>query len=102
MHLLKYTNNDEFSLIEFLKGDIPRYTILSHRWDREEVTLKNLTNGTGKNKAGYSKIQFCEEQARHNGLQYFWVDTCYINKFNTVELAKAINLMFRWYQNATR
>ena len=70
MRLLKYNDDDEFSLIEFLEGDIPQYAILSHRWEGEEVTLKNLTEGTGKKMAGYGKIQFCGEQARHDNLQY--------------------------------
>jgi hypothetical protein len=64
--------------------------------------LADLTDGTGKKMAGYSKIQFCGEQAKRDGLQYFWVDTCCINKSNSTELAEAINSMFRWYQNATK
>jgi len=52
--------------------------------------------------AGYGKIQFCGEQARRDGFQYFWVDTCYIDKSNAVELQEAITSMFRWYQNAVK
>lgn len=66
------------------------------------MTLKNLTDGTGKNMAGYGKMQFCGEQARRDGLQYLWVDTCCIDKSNAVELQEAINSMFRWYQNALK
>jgi hypothetical protein len=33
-----------------------------------------MTNSTSKDKAGYEKIRFCGEQARQDGLQYFWVD----------------------------
>jgi hypothetical protein len=53
-------------------------------------------------KAGWKKIEFCAKQAAADGLQYFWVDTCCIDKKNAVELGAAINSMFRWYQNATR
>jgi len=53
-------------------------------------------------KAGYEKIQFCGEQARRDGLQYFWVDTCCINKSSSAELTEAINSMFRWYREATK
>jgi len=102
MRLLKYTGDGEFSLNEFFEADIPRYAILSHRWEAEEVTLKNLTDGTGKKMAGYGKIQFCGEQARRDGLKYFWVDTCCIDKSNSTELAEAINSMFRWYRDATK
>jgi hypothetical protein len=103
MRLLQYNNDGDFSLTEFFEGDIlKKYAILSHRWGAEEVTFKDLTDGTSKGKAGYGKIQFCGEQARRNGLQYFWVDTCCIDKSNAVELQEAINSMFRWYQYATK
>jgi hypothetical protein len=59
-------------------------------------------DGTGQGKAGYRKIQFCGERARRDGLQYFWVDICCIDKSNSTKLAKAINSMFRWYQNAAK
>ncbi|KAH8591892.1 quinon protein alcohol dehydrogenase-like superfamily [Bisporella sp. PMI_857] len=103
MRLLQYNKNGDFSLIEFFEGDIPKkYAILSHRWGAEEVTFKDLTDGTSKSKAGYDKIQFCGEQARRDHLQYFWVDTCCIDKSNSVELQEAINSMFRWYRDATK
>ena len=35
-------------------------------------------------------------------MKYFWVDTCCIDKSNSVELQEAINSMFRWYQNAAK
>jgi hypothetical protein len=54
------------------------------------------------NKAGWRKILFCAEQAKEDGLEYFWVDTYCIDKKNAVELGIAINSMFRWYQNAAR
>jgi hypothetical protein len=53
-------------------------------------------------KAGWRKIQFCAKQAAADGLRYFWIDTCCIDKRNAVELSAAINSMFRWYQNAAR
>lgn len=102
MRLLAYSTDDEFSLAEFFDDGIPEYAILSHRWGAEEVTFKDLMDGTGKSKAGYGKIQFCGKQARRDGLQYFWVDTCCIDKSNSTELAEAINSMFRWYQDATK
>ena len=103
MPLLQYNNDGNFSLTEFFDSDIPKkYAILSHRWGAEEVTFKDLTDGTSKGKVGYGKIQFCGEQARRDGLQYFWVDTCCIDKSNAVELQEAINSMFRWYRDATK
>ncbi|CAG8982452.1 hypothetical protein HYALB_00014077, partial [Hymenoscyphus albidus] len=102
MRLLQFNNDGDFSLTEFFEGDIPEYAILSHRWEAGEVTFKDLTDGTSKGKAGYSKIQFCGEQASYDGLEYFWVDTCCIDKASSAELSEAINSMFRWYQKATR
>jgi WD40 domain-containing protein/NACHT domain-containing protein/heterokaryon incompatibility protein (HET) len=106
MRLLLRSKTGEFSLTNKLADDdpIPPYAILSHTWgpDNEEVTFEDMTNGTGKTKVGYKKIQFCGEQARVNDLQYFWIDTCCIDKANKAELSQAINSMFRWYCNATR
>jgi hypothetical protein len=66
------------------------------------VTFDELSNESSKRKAGYAKIQFCAQQAKHDGLEYFWVDTCCINKANAVEVQDAINSMFRWYQKAAQ
>jgi hypothetical protein len=109
-----------FSFKEFRDDEVPPYAILSHTWlpkkkkggkeawdeeeeeEEQEPTYEDLMDGTGKNKPGYKKIQFCGEQARRDDLKYFWVDTCCINKTNYAELQYAINSMFRWYRNATR
>jgi hypothetical protein len=104
MRLLKQKSDGEISLTEFFEDDIPPYAILSHTWgaDGEEVTFKELIDHTGKNKAGYNKIRFCEKQAKSDGLQYFWVDTCCIDKSSSAELTEAINSMFRWYHKAAK
>jgi len=103
MRLLECVNG-KLRLTIDLARDIPEYAILSHTWglDSEEVTFRDLVDGTGENKTGYEKIRFCAEQARRDGLQYFWVDTCCIDKSNNTELSTAINSMFRWYHNAAR
>ncbi|RYO93045.1 hypothetical protein DL762_001308 [Monosporascus cannonballus] len=103
MRLLKCSDG-QFKLTNDLVHDIPSYAILSHTWgpDTEEVTFRDLVDDTGKDKIGYEKIKFCAEQAKRDGLQYFWVDTCCIDKSNNTELSRAINSMFRWYQNAAR
>lgn len=87
--------------VEFQDAEIPRYGIISHTWITEEaeVTLKDIVEGTGEKKAGYNKIRFCGARATEE-LQYFWLDTCCIDRSNDMELQEAINSMFRWYQNA--
>ena len=105
MRLLEYNSDGEFSLTkDFVCGEIPEYAILSHTWgaDTEEVTYRDVIDGTGKNKVGYGKIRFCGEQARRDGLHSFWVDTCCINKSSDRELSEAINSMFRWYRKAAK
>ena len=102
MRLLHRDNNGDLSLTEFFESATPKYAILSHRWGAEEVIFADLMNSTAKDKAGYGKIQFCGEQAKYSGLQYFWVDTCCIDKSNAVELQEAINSMFRWYRHAIK
>jgi hypothetical protein len=103
MRLLTHNTDGKFSLTEdFMGNDTPEYAILSHTWGEGEVTFENLRDGTGRSKAGYDKIRFCAQQAANDGLQYFWVDTCCINKSSSAELQEAINSMFRWYQNAAK
>ena len=104
MRLLKCNDADGFILTEFSGNSIPSYAILSHTWrlDGGEVTFKDLVECTSKGKTGYDKIQFCAQQAARDGLQYFWVDTCCIDKSSSAELAEAINSMFHWYRRAAK
>ncbi|KAH8901051.1 HET-domain-containing protein [Thozetella sp. PMI_491] len=105
MRLLYHLGGADFGLTEPLAHtNRPLYAIISHTWglDSEEVTFQDIVNGTGKDKAGYEKLRFCSSQARRDGLIYFWIDTCYINKSNAVELSEAINSMFECYRNAIR
>ncbi|KAF1959942.1 HET-domain-containing protein, partial [Byssothecium circinans] len=106
IHLLQRKPDGEIFFREPASGDVPAYAILSHTWGEEEVIFQDMETSAdrskARSKAGWKKIQFCAEQAAANGLQYFWIDTCCIDKRNAVELGAAINSMFRWYQNAAR
>jgi hypothetical protein len=99
IRLLQHTHDGEIVFREPTIGDIPAYVILSHTWGKEEVIFQDIQIGVDMNntvnKAGWRKLQFCAKQAAVDGLEYFWVDTCCINKKNTVELGAAINSMFR-------
>jgi hypothetical protein len=104
MRLLQLEHNGKFSLTEYVGKDVPPYAILSHTWgaDDEEVTFRDLREGTGQNKPGYIKLTFCAKRAAHDGLQFFWVDTCCIDKSSSAELSEAINSMFQWYYLADK
>ncbi|KAK3080583.1 hypothetical protein LTS18_015131 [Coniosporium uncinatum] len=102
MRLLERRPDSDLVLRKFSGIDLPAYVILSHTWGKEEVSFQVVEAGTGKDKAGWKKIDFCARQAGADGLRYIWVDTCCIDKKNAVELSAAINSMFRWYQKAAR
>jgi hypothetical protein len=78
MRLLSTNADGGFSLTNFTTSNIPSYAILSHTWgaDDQELTFHDMTNGTGKSKAGYRKIRFCADQAKKDSLRYFWIDSC--------------------------
>jgi hypothetical protein len=106
MRLLQYDNLGNLSFADDPPDGHDRrpYAIFSHRWgpDTEEVSFRDFVNGAKKNTSGYKKLLFCANQARQDGLRYFWVDTCCINKENKAEENKAIVSMFRWYSRAAR
>ena len=104
MYLLEPKGLSDFGLAKFVGDCIPRYAILSHTWgvEEDEVTFRDIIQGTAKSKAGYSKIKFCGRQAARDKLRYFWVDTCCIDKSSSAELQEAINSMFQWYRDAAR
>ncbi|KAH5574501.1 hypothetical protein HBI24_193910 [Parastagonospora nodorum] len=103
MRLLQHRENGDISLTEHI-GEPPPYAILSHTWgaDNEEVTFRDLVDGTGTEKEGYRKLRFCGQQAARHGLEHYWIDTCCIDKASSAELSEAINSMFRWYRNSVR
>lgn len=104
MRLLRLKDNGACDLVKFVGKNIPPYAILSHTWGEEhdEVDFKDFKEGNIKGKPGYAKIQFCAAQVIKDNLQYFWVDTCCIDKSTSAELSEALNSMFRWYHNAVK
>ncbi|KAF2731259.1 HET-domain-containing protein [Polyplosphaeria fusca] len=93
MRLLSTNSDGEFSLTEFIDDSGA---------DQEEVAFKDMIEKTGRDKLGYGKLQFCKERAASDHLDYFWVDTCCIDKSSSTELSEAINSMFRWYREAAK
>lgn len=101
---MKLINTTTFELKQFPGGqitEIPKYAILSHRWETEEVHFDDPTIEPGKrkldrdgNKKGYYKIFKACHQAKAENLDYLWCDTCCINKSDSSELSEAINSMY--------
>lgn len=79
----------------------PKYTILSHRWDDDEVTFKDFHDtSVRQRRQGFAKIVQCCKQTLRDGYKYTWVDTCCIDKTSNTELTESINSMYQWYRNA--
>jgi hypothetical protein len=78
----------------------PPYAILSHTWsekNEEEVTYQDLKDGTMKS---LLKLELCRQWTEAANLEYFWIDTCCIDKRNDAEINYAIRSMWRWYFEA--
>jgi Heterokaryon incompatibility protein (HET) len=93
------------------EDDRPAYLILSHTWDKDEVTYQNMMKWQDleyfdsrheiEKKKGFEKIRKMREFVQHlPNISFFWVDTCCIDKSSSAELSESINSMYRWYQNA--
>ncbi|KAK7420774.1 hypothetical protein QQX98_002578 [Neonectria punicea] len=82
-----------------IQGNIT-YATLSHTWGDEEVTFQDLQQSGGKSKKGFNKIVSCCAQAKKDGIEWIWIDTCCIDKTNSAELSEAINSMYAWYQHS--
>ncbi|KAI1320647.1 heterokaryon incompatibility protein-domain-containing protein [Xylariaceae sp. FL0255] len=90
------------ALEEFI-ARIPPYAILSHTWEREEVTFRHMQDKQAASQMqGFAKINKTCELARSHGYEYAWVDTCCIDKSSSAELSEAINSMFAYYKKARR
>ena len=80
----------------------PTYAILSHTWGDNEVTFEDIEEErpSVRRKKGYAKIWYCCRQARADGHQWVWVDTCCINRKFGTELSEAIISMYAWHRDS--
>lgn len=74
---MRLLNASKFTVHEFYGSNIPKYAILSHRWENEEVTFQDLRDGKGPVMAGWSKVTGCCAQAVLDGWEYV-VSLCLI------------------------
>ncbi|KPM43928.1 hypothetical protein AK830_g2634 [Neonectria ditissima] len=76
------------------------YATLSHTWGDEEVTFQHFQLPARPSLKGFEKILGCCRQAKKDGIEWVWVDTCCIDKTNSAELSEAVNSMYAWYQHS--
>jgi hypothetical protein len=99
---MRLLNTTTFKLEEFWdSNDTPDYAILSHTWEKEEVSFQVIANlDSASQLLGFKKIQDSCRQANEDRLDWVWIDTCCIDKSSSAELSETINSMFRWYKNS--
>ncbi|KAK1829582.1 heterokaryon incompatibility protein-domain-containing protein [Podospora conica] len=82
-------------------GYLPSYSILSHTWGDDELSLQEFISFEANTQSkGFQKIQSASAQAAQDGHKYIWVDTVCIDKTSSSELSEAINSMYNWYRRA--
>ncbi|KAI0163887.1 hypothetical protein GGR57DRAFT_497969 [Xylariaceae sp. FL1272] len=96
MRLLTRNDSDSFDLADYPAGStIPRTpSCLTGGAPKRSPTKTSNIVPEECERLGYDKIRFCGEQAGRDGLTYFWVDTCCIDKSSSAELTESINSMF--------
>lgn len=97
MRLLHTTTRN---LHTFTDKTIPKYAILSHTWQENEVTYQDMKLAVAKKMMGYQKVEMACSVSAARGFEYVWLDTCCIDKTSSAELSEAINSMYRWYEGA--
>ena len=124
---MRLLNANSLSLESFNDTKLPLYAVASHRWAAtdEEVSLQDVQNGNGSEKAGYRKIEgFCaflrernyeikngspqrnrvdylrSSQGYMHVVEWLWIDTCCIDQTSSTEVQEAITSMWRWYRQA--
>ncbi|KAI0190857.1 HET-domain-containing protein [Astrocystis sublimbata] len=98
---MRLLHTSELVLKEFFEPRVPKYAILSHTWEEEEVLFEDIQRpDKGEEKYGSIKVRAACELAKGQGYEYIWIDTCCINKTSSAELTEAINSMYRWYEQS--
>ncbi|GAB1317178.1 HET-domain-containing protein (Fragment) [Madurella fahalii] len=82
----------------------PPYAILSHTWEKDEISLQEMITRSSKTvaKGGFVKIAQFARVALSPAVRYAWVDTCCIDKTSSQELSYSINSMYKWYREASK
>lgn len=101
---MRLINTSSLELEDFSGQSIPKYAVLSHRWQEpsQELSYHDFLACRKHDTSGWAKIEECCRIALYEDLQYCWIDTCCINKESSSEESRSINSMFVWYAKSTR
>jgi hypothetical protein len=95
---MKLIHVNDYSITDFIGQGIPPYVIFPHTWGANEVSFQDMQNiSAAMQKDGFKKIDYCCKQAVIDGFEWFWIDTCCIDKTSSADLSEAINSMFKWH-----
>jgi hypothetical protein len=77
---MRLISTHDLELHDFLDDEnAPPYAILSHTWEKEEVTFQDMRDRHVRpevqSMVGYEKIRQCCRQAQRDGYAWTWVDT---------------------------
>ncbi|KAK3984400.1 heterokaryon incompatibility protein-domain-containing protein [Cladorrhinum sp. PSN332] len=103
---MRFINTTTFRIKSFDPDRHP-YAILSHRWGDNEATFQEYQEYEKGNRAesdlgGFNtKIRGLCRQAKQDGLDWAWIDTCCVDKTSSSELSESINSMYAWYLKST-
>lgn len=108
--MIRLINVHTLQLASFDDGEVPAYAIASHRWQEDEVTLRDLNQRTHKDRKGFEKlVGLCKivrtnwygfEEVLGVQIQWLWIDACCIDQQNGAEVSETINRMFDLYAAA--
>jgi hypothetical protein len=97
---MRLLNTSELYVREFYDNDPDlKYAILSHTWDKKELSLPDLTKENRHLLPGFKKVKDSCDKVKDR-YEWIWIDTCCIDKTSSAELSEAINSMYRWYEDA--
>ncbi|KAK3374745.1 heterokaryon incompatibility protein-domain-containing protein [Podospora didyma] len=99
---MKLVDARTLQLVDFFESDAPKYAILSHTWEKDEVLFSDMADlVAAREKTGFAKLEGACDLAVAMDYHYIWIDNCCIDKSSSAELSEAINSMYRWYANAS-
>lgn len=73
---MRLINVHDGSFKEFIGRNVPPYAILSHTWEEEEVSYKDVIENRHREKKGFDKVEMTCKIAASEGIEWVWVDTC--------------------------